>query len=110
MTMTNCQHRWMRLFAPLVWLALVQVFVVSMLAAAPGLHECFHPDSQDADHHCLVIDFKSGLIEQPMVVPINAPSFAPVSCEIVAVAASVRHSLALHLCGSLLEHGPPGLA
>lgn len=50
--MTKCQHQWMRLFAPLVWLALIQVFVVSMLASAPGLHVCFHPDSQDADHHC----------------------------------------------------------
>jgi len=100
----------MRVFAPLVWLALVQVFVVSMLASSPDLHECFHPDSHDSDHHCLATDFQAGFIEQSVVVPIDAPSFAPVFSEIVTVAAIARHPLPLHLCGSLLEHGPPAFA
>ena len=95
---------------PLVWLAVVQVLVVSMLASSPELHEHFHVSSHDSDHHCLATDFKSGLIEQPLVVPIVAPSFAPVYFEIARVAAHVRRSLPVHLCGSLLEHGPPALA
>jgi len=110
MTQRNCQHRWMRAFAPVVWLALVQVFVISMVASSPRMHECFHSDAHDSDHHCLATDFKSGVIDQPIVVPIIAPSFAPVSCEIVAVAMAARNSLPLHLCGSLLEHGPPAFA
>jgi hypothetical protein len=97
----------MRVFAPLVWLAVVQIFVVTLLASSPELHECFHPDSHDSDHHCLATDFQAGFIDQPVIVPVDAPSFAPVSFEIVAFPASARHSLPLHLCGSLLEHGPP---
>jgi len=100
----------MRFFAPLVWLALIQVLVVTMFASSPGLHECFHPDSHDTSHHCLATDFKSGLLDQAVVVPIVAPSYAPLFVEILAVRAHVRHALPHHLCGSLLEHGPPALA
>ena len=100
----------MRAFAPVVWLALMQVFVISMVASSPRMHECFHSDAHDSDHHCLATDFKSGLIEQPAVTPILSPSFVLISCEIVWVATDARHSLPLHLCGSLLEHGPPVIA
>ena len=100
----------MRVFAPMVWLALVQIFVLSLLAASPELHECFHPDSHDSDHHCLSTDFQAGFIEQPVVVPIIAPSFAPVFFETAGRAADARHALPHHLCGSLLEHGPPARA
>lgn len=110
MMLKDSQHRWMRVFAPVVWLALVQVFIISMLASSPGWHECVHADAHDSDHHCLATDFKSGLIEQALVIPVRAPSFVPVSCEIVVPAAAVRSSLPVHLCGSLLEHGPPALA
>ena len=110
MTIRKLQHRWLRLFAPLVWLAVVQVLVVSMLGSSPELHQCFHPDSHDSGHHCLATDFKSGLLEQPLVVPIVAPTFSPVCAEILAVCADARHSLPLHLRGSLLVHGPPALA
>jgi len=110
MTIRKLQHRWLRVFAPLVWLAVFQVLVVSMLGSSPEMHQCFHPDSHDSDHHCLATDFKSGLLDQPLVVPIIAPTFAPVCVEILAVSAGARHSLPLHLCGSLLEHGPPAFA
>ncbi len=100
---------------PLVWLALVQILVNILLASSPELHEYFHPDAhEESDHHhhhcCLATDFQSGLIEQPVVVPAAAPSFSPVTIEIITLAENVRHSLPLHLCGSLLEHGPPVLA
>src|ERR1035437_5071441 len=72
------QHRWMRVFATVVWLALLQIFVVSLLAVSPDLHEYFHPDSHDSDHHCLSTDFQAGFIEQPVIVPVVAPDFAPV--------------------------------
>ena len=104
------QHRWRRMCVPLVWLAIVQVLVVTMLASSPELHGYFHLSSHDCDHQCLVTDFKAGLIEQPLVVPISAPCFAPLGFEIVALAADARHSLPVHLCGSLLEHGPPPIA
>ena len=110
MTMGRFQHRWMRVFVPLVWLAIVQVLVLSMLAASPELHEYCHPDTHDSGHHCLASDFNSGLIEQPLVVPIVAPCFAPVFVESVAMASGAWQSLPLHLCGSLLVHGPPTLA
>ena len=110
MTTQDSRHRWMRFFAPLVWLALIQVFVVTMFASSPRLHECFHPDSHDTSHHCLATDFQSGLLDQPIVVPIVAPLYAPLASEIVPVPAQGRHELPLHLCGSLLEHGPPTLA
>lgn len=100
----------MRVFAPVVWLALVQVFIITMLASSPRLHECVHSDAHDSDHHCLATDFKSGLLEQTVVIPVHAPSFTPVFCEIVVLAAGVRNALPVHLCGSLLEHGPPALA
>ena len=100
----------MRFFAPLVWLALVQVFILTMLASSPGLHECFHPDAHDSDHHCLATDLQAGMIDQPPVVPVVAPCFAPVLLEAAEVPSDVRHALPQHLCGSLLEHGPPALA
>ncbi len=108
--MRSIQHRWRRVFVPLVWLAIFQVMVVSMLASSPELHEHFHLSSHDSDHHCLATDFKAGLVEQPLVVPVVAPSFSPVDFGVVAVAAHARHALPDHLCGSLLVHGPPALA
>lgn len=107
MTIRKLQHRWLRVFAPLVWLAVFQVLVVSMLGSSPEMHQCFHPDSHDSDHHCLATDFQAGLIDQPLVVPVVAPAFAPLACEIVVDSAYAWHSLPHHLCGSLLEHGPP---
>jgi len=101
------QHRWRRICVPLVWLAIIQVMVVTMLASSPELHRHFHLSSHDSDHQCLATDFKAGLIEQPPVLPINAPSFSPVGFGIVALAAEAWHLMPVHLCGSLLEHGPP---
>jgi len=103
------QHNLRRICVPLVWLAIIQVLVVTMLASSPELHGYFHLSSHESDHQCLVTDFKSGLIEQPLVAPISATHLAALDYEIVAMAADARHSLAEHLCGSLLEHGPPRL-
>ena len=109
MTMMGYRHRWMRFCVPLVWLAIVQVLLLSMLASSPEMHGHFHLSSHDSDHHCLATDFKSGLIEQPLVAPMNAPRFMPVFIDIVPSAADARRSMPVHLCGSLLEHGPPPL-
>lgn len=104
-------HRWRRVFVPMVWLALVQIMVITLLASSPDLHEFFHPDAhEDSDHHhhhCLATDFQSGFIEQPVVVTSVTPTFSPVPFEIMAAEAEAWHSLPLHLCGSLLVHGPP---
>ena len=100
----------MRFFAPVVWLAIVQVLLFSVLASSPELHERFHTDAHDSEHHCLSTDFQAGTIDLPAVAPVVAPDFLPVATEVAAVSAEVRHSLPLHLCGSLLEHGPPAFA
>ena len=110
MTLSHCHHRWMRVFAPVVWLALVQILVVSLLGSSPEMHECFHPDAHDSHHQCLATDFQSGVIDQVVVAPVVVPVLAPAVVEIVAVAAEVWNSLPVHLHGSLLEHGPPALA
>jgi len=110
MTTTARHHRWMRYFAPVVWLALLQILAVTIFASSPGLHECFHPDAHESGHHCLATDFQSGLLDQPLAVPIVAPSYAPVGFEILPIRPRVRHALPHHLCGSLLEHGPPARA
>lgn len=104
------QNRWMRVFAPLVWLAVIQVFVISLLASLPELHEHFHSDAHDSGHQCLSTDFQSGTIDLAVVAPVIAPEFLPVAMGSVTVTAESRHSLPHHLCGSLLEHGPPAFA
>ena len=100
----------MRIFAPLVWLAVIQIFVTSLLASSPELHEHFHSDAHDSGHQCLSTDFQSGTIDLTVVAPVTAPEFLPVAVASVMVSAEVRNSLPHHLCGSLLEHGPPALA
>ena len=98
------------MFAPLVWLAIFQIFILAMLASSPRLHAAVHSETHDPDHHCLATDFKSGLIEQAVTVPILAPSFVPVFCEMLVRVVDAGHRLPHHLCGSLLEHGPPAVA
>jgi len=100
----------MRVFAPLVWLAIIQVFVLSLLASSLELHERFHSGSNNSDHHCLCTDLKSGTLDQPLAVPTQAPAFVALAIWAEPVPALVRRSLPLHLCGSLLEHGPPVIA
>jgi len=102
--------RWMRFIAPLVWLAVLQVFVASLMACSPDLHDCFHSDAHESSHHCLSTDLQAGTIEQPVVIPVVAPEFSPVAIGYVATPTEVRHLLPIHLCGSLLEHGPPVFA
>jgi len=97
----------MRCFAPVVWLAVFQVFVASLLASSAQLHEHVHSDAHDCEHHCLSTDFQSGTLDPTVVPPVVAPDFKAVPIGIVALSAEVRHSLPHHLCGSLLEHGPP---
>jgi len=104
------QQRWTRVFAPLVWFALAQILVVTLLGSSPAMHQCFHLDAHDADHHCLVTDFQSGWIDHAVVVPVVTPSCSTVGGEIGGGGAGAGHSLPLHLCGSLLEHGPPSRA
>ncbi|MEO8615037.1 MAG: hypothetical protein ABI600_07850 [Luteolibacter sp.] len=104
------QTRWLRLFAPVVWLAIIQVFVISVMAASPELHECCHSGSHDSGHQCLATDFQAGSIDLTVITPIVAPDFLPVAAGVVIVSAEVRHVLPHHLCGSLLVHGPPAIA
>ncbi len=110
MTLQSCQNRWARLIAPLVWLAVIQVFVISLLASSPDLHELCHSDSHDSDHHCLATDFQSGSVDYAVIVPVVAPEFLPMPVWTVTISSEVRHTLPHHLCGSLLAHGPPVIA
>ena len=99
----------MRVFAPLVWIAVLQVFILTLLASSPVLHEYFHSDAHDTGHHCLTTDFQSGILDPTVVPPIEAPDFLPAAIDRIAISAEARQSLPHHLCGSLLEHGPPGI-
>ena len=110
MTCKVRQTPWMRRFAPMIWLAVFQVFVVSLLASSSQLHEHFHADAHDCEHHCLSTDFQSGTVDPTVIAPVVAPDFKPVPIGSVVLSAEVRHSLPHHLCGSLLEHGPPAFA
>ena len=100
----------MRAIAPLVWLAVLQVFVASLMACSPDLHDCFHADSHETSHHCLSTDLQAGTIEQPVIIPVVAPVFTPVAIGSVEVPTEGHSALPVHLCGSLLEHGPPVFA
>lgn len=102
--------RWHRIFAPLIWLALVQVFAMSLMAASPGLHEHLHEGSHDSHHHCLSTDLGTGTIHQTPIAPILTPVRPTVQIAYVSVPAANRSWLPAHLCGSLLEHGPPAFA
>ena len=102
--------RLMRVLAPLVWLAAVQIFVGSLMAVSPDLHEHFHADSHESSHHCLSTDLQAGTIEQPVIIPVVAPDFSPIAIGYVAAPTKVHRMLPVHLCGSLLEHGPPAFA
>ncbi len=104
------QTRWMRLFAPLVWVAIIQILVISMMSVSPELHECCHSDSHESSHHCLVTDFQAGSIDLTVIAPIVAPDFLLVAVGVEFISAEVRHVLPHHLCGSLLVHGPPDIA
>ena len=81
-----------------------------MLASSAELHHCFHADSKDSSHHCIATDFQSGIIEQPACSPVYAQELVLEDIEYVRVSVEARRSLPVHLCGSLLEHGPPVIA
>ena len=102
--------RWTRVFAPLVWLAILQVLVFALIASSPELHEFVHTDAHESGHYCLSTDFQSGSLDQALVAPIVAPDFQSVPVACAATPTEVRLSLPVHLCGSLLEHGPPAFA
>ncbi len=110
MTRRDFQDRLTSVIAPLVWLALVQIWVLALLGASPVMHECFHPDAHETGHHCLATDVRDGLIDPAVVVAAVAPSWLPVGGQLVVLARAGWHALPHHLCGSLLEHGPPALA
>jgi len=99
-----------RLLAPLAWLAAVQFFFFSLLATSPTLHEAAHDHAHDADHHCLATDLSDGSVEGSLILPLSVPEIPPLAMLAHAIPSPVPHLLPLHLAGSLLEHGPPGLA
>ena len=110
MTYEPIQTRWMRVFAPLVWIAIIQVFVISLMSVSPELHERCHSGSHESGHQCLATDFQAGSIDLILVAPIVAPNFLPVPVAADTVFIEYRHTLPHHLCGSLLVHGPPAFA
>lgn len=110
MSVCTRQALWRRFIAPMVWIAIVQVFVSSLMASSHELHEFFHSDAHDSGHHCLSTDFQSGAIDQPLLVQVVLPEIEFVEDGSVTFSAEIRHFLPLHLCGSLLVHGPPALA
>lgn len=100
----------MRCFAPIVWLGILQVLVFSLISSSPELHELVHSDAHESGHHCLATDFQSGIVEQTMTAPVAVPDFLPTQVVNVVASPEVRVLLPVHLCGSLLEHGPPVFA
>lgn len=104
------QTRWLRLFAPLVWIAIIQVLVISMMSVSPELHECCHSGSHESSHQCLATDFQGGAIDLTVIAPIVAPDFLLVATGVVLISAEGRLVMPHHLCGSLLVHGPPAIA
>lgn len=110
MSLRTSQIRWTRFFAPVVWLAIVQVMVLAVMAAAPEVHERLHSDAHDSGHHCLSTDLQAGTLDLTVVIPIVAPARMERVIATSATGTESRRSLPLHLCGSLLEHGPPSLA
>lgn len=110
MFLRACQIKGMRFIAPLVWLAIAQVLMLTLMASSPELHEYFHNGSEESQHHCLASDFQAGSIDHPIVVPVVTPECLPLPVGEIVFAAESRQSLAVHLCGSLLVHGPPEFA
>ncbi len=80
------------------------------MASSPDLHEHFHKDSHDTEHHCLSTDMQEGALNHVVLVPLVAPAFLRVACEIVSLTEQSIQTLPHHLCGSLLVHGPPVFA
>jgi len=94
----------------LVWIAFVQVFVLSLMASSGEIHERLHQDSHDTNHYCLCTDFHSGTIDVVPPAPILVPECAEVEIACDRFAMEDRSWLPAHLFGSLLEHGPPAFA
>ena len=110
MTDEPIQTRWMRLFASLVWIAIIQVFAISLMSASPELHECCHSGSHESGHQCLATDFQAGTVDQLVVIPLVFTGIQPFTIWNVVIPVAAAQALPLHLCGSLLEHGPPVFA
>jgi hypothetical protein len=101
---------WTRLCAPFIWLAVLQVLVVTLLAVAPKLHEHFHVHSNDGDHHCLVVEFQAGSVAQPTPTEFFTPRFEPVLIAVTSATHEVLELPCPHLLGNVLERGPPASA
>ena len=89
---------------PFRWLA-AGVFLLFLflncLSAFPALHHFFHPDSDEADHHCAVTMLIQGKVETTSVdVPLVVPQ------EIVELPAPA----AISVFSASLDLLPPGRA
>ncbi len=86
---------------PLGVLTILLVLFLNLLAAAPSLHERFHPDAGHEDHQCAVTLFAHGQVESATVaVPVVAPP------TFVATVPSVEFSVFV----STVENLPAGRA
>ncbi len=87
---------------------ILQMILALAMAAAPELHERFHPDAGDAHHECVVThlihgDFGDG-VPSPLMV---AGPPALVHETRLPAAAQQPWVAPLFLASGLLVHGPP---
>lgn len=80
---------------PLGLLLVFLVLLLDLLAAAPSLHEWFHPDAGQADHHCVVTLFTHGKVDTasvdvPVPVPVTFVATVP-TVEICCFRPAIEH-------------------
>jgi hypothetical protein len=77
------------------------VLLLNAMAAAPVLHELFHKDADQADHHCAVTLFAHGHVESAVCdVPVVLPA---------TFVENTPH-LAFSIFSTVIDNLPPGRA
>lgn len=101
---------WLRRLTPLVWLAVLQILVVSLLAVAPRLHEHFHLHSNNDSHHCLVVEFQAGSVGPLASLTLFAPPVPQLLASRLELPGATTSLPAAHLLGAAFDRGPPARA
>jgi hypothetical protein len=82
-------------------LLIAVVLFLNLLAAAPSLHQWFHADAAEAQHHCAVMLFEQGQVD---VADVALDSPVP------SVAVEFFPSILVSVPRVVLENLPPGRA